>query len=276
MNNLLYCLAAFVTLISCDNNKVKPAATKNAVTSTPIIHSNTVNLKVIHVFVALCDNKYQGIVPVPAGIGNGQDAATNLYWGCAFGVKGFFTRQKNWQLLADKKFNTGSLILERLVFKYQAKDVYFVADAYDGKEIKNCTINFLKSCAGNFADSVIVNNRTVYCGGASQVLAYIGHDGLMDFSLTGTYTAIDNKKREAMIFACISKKYFASHIKNTGAIPVVWTSGLCSPEAYSLSAALESRINNEAIENAAFRSAEAYHKYQKCGIKAAKRLMVYN
>src|SRR5688572_22804615 len=29
--------------------------------------------QVIHIFVALCDNKYQGIVPVPAKIGNGQD-----------------------------------------------------------------------------------------------------------------------------------------------------------------------------------------------------------
>ncbi|MBS1655648.1 MAG: hypothetical protein JSU05_12430, partial [Bacteroidetes bacterium] len=41
-------------------------------------------IKTIHVFVALCDNKYQGIVPVPAKIGNGQDPANNLYWGCSF------------------------------------------------------------------------------------------------------------------------------------------------------------------------------------------------
>ena len=37
--------------------------------------------RVIHVVVALCDNQYQGIVKVPAGIGNGQKASTNLYWG---------------------------------------------------------------------------------------------------------------------------------------------------------------------------------------------------
>ena len=41
-------------------------------------------LKTIHVFVALCDNKYQGIVPVPESIGNGQNARTNLYWGAAY------------------------------------------------------------------------------------------------------------------------------------------------------------------------------------------------
>ncbi|RZL42005.1 MAG: hypothetical protein EOP00_23985, partial [Pedobacter sp.] len=57
------------------------------------------NTKTIHVFVALCDNKYQGIVPVPKAIGNGQDPANNLYWGCAYGIKGYFKKSKEWKLL---------------------------------------------------------------------------------------------------------------------------------------------------------------------------------
>ena len=48
--------------------------------------------KVVHVFVALCDNKNQGIVPVPEKIGNGQDANLNLYWGCGYGVRTFFKK----------------------------------------------------------------------------------------------------------------------------------------------------------------------------------------
>jgi hypothetical protein len=44
---------------------------------------------VIHVFVALCDNVNQGIVPVSAALGNGDNPHTNLYWGAAFGVKTF-------------------------------------------------------------------------------------------------------------------------------------------------------------------------------------------
>src|SRR5664279_5259712 len=55
--------------------------------------------KTIHVLVALCDNKYQGIVPVPLKIGNGQDPDNNLYWGCAFGIRSFFKNSKNWTLL---------------------------------------------------------------------------------------------------------------------------------------------------------------------------------
>jgi len=33
---------------------------------------------VAHVIVALCDNESQGIVPVPARLGNGQDPGSNL------------------------------------------------------------------------------------------------------------------------------------------------------------------------------------------------------
>ncbi len=46
----------------------------------------------IHIIVALCDNKYQGIIPVPKSIGNGQDSKNNLYWGTAYGIKTYFKR----------------------------------------------------------------------------------------------------------------------------------------------------------------------------------------
>ncbi|HEV8272259.1 MAG TPA: hypothetical protein VGQ04_13200, partial [Chitinophagaceae bacterium] len=72
-------------------------------------------LKTIHVFVALCDNKYQGIVPVPAKMGNGQDAATNLYWGAAFGVKTFFNKSSDWKIIEVKK-SPAENILERILF----------------------------------------------------------------------------------------------------------------------------------------------------------------
>ncbi|MDR2238683.1 MAG: hypothetical protein LBE92_21425 [Chryseobacterium sp.] len=53
--------------------------------------------KTIHVLVALCDNKYQGIVPVPEKIGNGQDPDQNLYWGAAYGVRTYFKKSKEWK-----------------------------------------------------------------------------------------------------------------------------------------------------------------------------------
>ena len=56
--------------------------------------------RTVHVFVALCDNANQGIVPVPATLGNGQDPQRNLYWGAMFGVKTFFGKSADWKRIA--------------------------------------------------------------------------------------------------------------------------------------------------------------------------------
>ena len=80
------------------------------------------------------------------------------------------------------------------------------------------------------------------------------------------------KKRDAMIFCCYSKEYFSDAVKSAGANPLLWTTGLMSPEAYSLKAALDGWLLNETGQQIRERSAQAYDKYQKCGIKGARGL----
>src|SRR5436190_15784483 len=93
--------------------------------------------EVIHAFVALADNASQGLVPVPAKIGNGDDPANNLYWGCDEGVRSWFTRSAQWKKMPAPK-PTLPEILERLVFKHKQKDAWLVADAWRGSEMKIC------------------------------------------------------------------------------------------------------------------------------------------
>src|SRR6266700_3699413 len=83
--------------------------------------------RVVHVFVALADNQNQGIVPVPAALGNGLDANRNLYWGSAGGVKTYFRRAAEWKLLTSGQ-GPKAEILERCVFKHRTENVYLVAD----------------------------------------------------------------------------------------------------------------------------------------------------
>jgi hypothetical protein len=229
--------------------------------------------RVIHVFVALCDNKNQGIVPVPAAIGNGQDAANNLYWGCAGGVKGYFKKTGSWKLLTTTK-NPGKNILERCVFRNVEQDAYLVADAYDGIAIKQCIADFFTASAGGNNSSIQANNKTLGIGGSSQMIAYVGHDGLMEFSLDVYPVKKNDTKRETIILSCISKKYFKYGIQQSGAQPLLWSTGLMSPEAYTLEAALSGWLKNETPEQIRARAAKAYDKYQKCGVKAATRLLV--
>lgn len=229
--------------------------------------------RIIHAVVALCDNQYQGIVKVPAGIGNGQSPSTNLYWGARYGVKTVFTRSKEWILLGES-VQKNPKILQRLVFKHKTAPVIFIADAWDGKYIKECTEWFIESNSGKHRDSVEVKGKKYPSGGSSSLLCYIGHDGLMDFDLNLNITA-DGAYRESIVLACYSKHYFSPWLRKCGAVPLVWSTGLMAPEAYILEAALHewvSKFNDkEAIRSAA---AQAYSTYQKCSLSAARRLLV--
>ena len=239
--------------------------------SLPAISYFDTEVKTIHVFVALCDNKYQGIVPVPARIGNGQDVNSNLYWGCSMGIRTYFKNSKNWTLV--RKYAIDSLKLERIIFKNNFSNYYLVADAYNGKNIRECTIDFFRSASGQQKDTIHIPRKTIGINGNAKLLAYIGHDGLMDFNLTEKFNSKDDVSRDVIILACISKRFFSPHLINTKANPLVWTTGLMCPEAYTLHDAIEGYIKNEPAEKIRTRAAKAYSKYQKCSEKAARNLL---
>jgi hypothetical protein len=240
--------------------------------------------RTIHVFVALADNKNQGIVPVGAILGNGDDPQHNLYWGSAYGVKTFFSRSADWRLVASylrpRPEVPRSEIMERCVFKHRTANVYLVADAYQGNKIRQAIVDFLEAAAGGEPESIPVktggDTLLLKARGAADLVAYAGHDGLMDFQLT----ALPQKKapksgnRQAIILACISKSYFSAPLRATGATPLVWTTGLMAPEAYTLKSAIDGWILHESNDQIRERAALAYDKYQKCGLTAARRLLV--
>lgn len=231
-------------------------------------------IKTIHVKVALCDNKYQGIVKVPKGIGNGQDANNNLYWGCGYGIRTFFKKKPEWKEV--KRYPANGICLERIVFKHITKPYYLVADAYDGKYIKQCTVDFLNACSGIKKDSLKLDeNISIGIEGCAKLVAYIGHNGLMDFTLTHSkFTNTDGQKRDAIILACASKQYFSTFLKSANANPLVWTTNLMCPEAYTLYDAVKSYINGDSASKIRENAASAYSQYQKCSLGAAKKLLV--
>lgn len=235
----------------------------------PVLAQET---KVIHIMVALCDNKYQGIVKVPKAIGNGQDPNNNLYWGCGYGIRTYFKKSKDWKEL--KRYKVDNIRLERIVFKHAFKDYYIVADAYDGKHIKQCTMDMLEASAGIKKDTIKINNKILGINGSADVITYIGHNGLMDFSLPNQYKNKDGEKRQVIILACASRQYFKSYIQAAGANPLLWTTHLMAPEAYTLYDALTTHINGGTDAEVRNSAAAAYDKYQKCGLKAAKNLLV--
>src|SRR5579864_3936217 len=233
--------------------------------------------KTVHVFVALADNKNQGIVPVAAKLGNGEDAGHNLYWGAAYGVKTFFARSRDWELLSCR-LKPKVEILERCIFKQRKQNVFLVADAYQGSQIKQAIVDFMEAAAGNAPEPVAVSigsqTASLSAGGGSNLVVYVGHEGFMDFQLPTLPAAKSAAPRQAIVLACISKSYFAAALHAAGAEPLVWTTGLMAPEAYTLKSALDGWMLGETNEQIRERAAAAYHQYQKCGLNAARKLLV--
>jgi hypothetical protein len=241
------------------------------------------NSIVIQVSVALADNKNQWIVPVPEAIGNGQDARTNLYWGALYGLKTYMINKAGWKYV-DSVQVKDKRILERLILKKhfprkgESVPVYLVADAWDGKYIGDTIKQFLSYNAGNDVVSLKVGGKDINAGGNAHLIVYIGHNALMDYGgmknilLSEPEIADDNPDNDSIVLACKSRPYFLSRLKRVGAHPLVMTTGLMAPEAYTLHAAIEKWIagaNDTQVRKAAARS---YHKYQKTGINAAERL----
>lgn len=229
--------------------------------------------RVVHVLVALCDNEHQGIVPVPEHLGNGEDPDGNLYWGAAFGVRTHFSKSRNWQLVEKIAAPDGNVI-ERVIFRHRSEKVHLVADAYRGSRMRQTIDAFFDSLSGAARENVKVGGVTIQIKAGSDLVAFVGHDGLMDFELGRKIERADAATRDAVVLACASRNYFFHPMKATGARPLLWTTNLMAPEAYTLHDALDGWVANESPEQIRERAAKAYSRYQKLSLAAAKRLLV--
>jgi hypothetical protein len=237
--------------------------------------------RVVHVFVALADNAHQGIVPVPARLGNGDDPERNLYWGAGYGVKTFFARSAEWRL-ETSQMRPKAAVLERCVFRHRTKNVVLIADAYQGRQIQQAIVDFLGTAAGEpeansreSANAAQGQSSAIALPGTADLVVYVGHEGFMDFSLPELpHKKKDARGREAIVLACISKSYFAEPLRIAGAKPLLWTTSLMAPEAYTLKSALDGWVLGESAEQVRERAAAAYSKYQHCSLAVSKRLLV--
>jgi hypothetical protein len=275
VKSIAFLLGACALLAGCMLGKEAPVPKDLIPPQVSRAEKNSVT--VIHAFVALCDNVHQGIVPVSPTLGNGDDAQRNLYWGAAFGVKTFFSKSQDWRVIECQPGpDAGQFVIERCVFKRRDREAFLVADAYRGSEIKRATQTFLQSASGYPGETLLIsvdrNSYVLHLHGSASLVAYSGHDGLMDFQLTAPPKKQDEQGRAAIILACASKSYFADVLRPTGARPVVWTTNLMAPEAYILAAAVDGWLRKETDEQIRLRAAKAYNQYQHCGERSANSL----
>lgn len=229
--------------------------------------------RTVHVFVALCDNANQGIVPVPAALGNGQDPNANLYWGALYGVKTHFGNSGEWERLPINEALAGP-VLDRILFKNRKSGDHLLAEAYDGARMRTCIVNYLNALAGHDTVHLAGLANTIHFGGGADLVCFVGHNGLMDLALMAddVKTPVPGHNAGTMVLCCYSERYFNEHVAKANGQLMLGTRGLMAPEAYVLRAALGQwvlRKDHNAVREAA---AQAYDRYQKCGVKAARDL----
>lgn len=231
---------------------------------------------VVHVFVALADNESQGIVPIPRALGDGDTPRTNLYWGARYGVGHFLARERGWRRVAHGS-SPSSNVLERIVLTktIAGRTTVIVADAWRGSKIEDATRAFLRAAAGHDAESIDVSPRPsraperLDAGGAAHVIAWVGHDGLMDFDVPPLEEPdVDAPARSAIVLACKSHQLFGPPLSRANAHALLTTTQLMAPEAYALDAAIEAWV--DALDPRAVRraAARAYCEHQRCSERA--------
>ena len=104
----------------------------------------------------------------------------------AYGVKTYFKASEDWKIVWSGR-GSKNAILERCVFKSSKDDVYLVADAYEGSQIKMAVTDFLSAAAGVAKETVSFKIRSeevsFAAAGDADVIVYVGHDAFMDFQI---------------------------------------------------------------------------------------------
>jgi len=232
---------------------------------------------VVHVKVPLCDNENQGIVPTSPSLGNGLDLKRNLYWATSKGMKRFFNELSDWELLSSE-FDINDNVLERVVFKKKYKNgaiVYLVADAYRGDRMVKCLQDHFNSLSGVLKDSIIINTDTIGIYGYADLLAFNGHNGLMDETVFFEKN-VDGIARDAVTIACISGDYFKTRYEATNSYPLVHTTNLLYPGAFILEGVINSWANLESDKQCKIAAGKGYYKHKpKSGPNGSQNLFSY-
>ncbi len=230
---------------------------------------------VAHVTVALADSEHQNIGPVSGDLGDGMRPGVNLYWGALYGVEKFLPK-KGWRIVKRTTI-PDRRVLRRVVFERRVRRagrsvrVVVVADAWAGPNIRDATIRYFEHAAGRDLEFVTIGDEHIAAGGAAHVVAYVGHNGLMDFDIP-TVAPREGGVSAAIALACISKDDFAPVLDRVGAEPILLTRSLMAPEAYTLDAALLAWFSGGDARAVYVAGSDAYCAYQKCSTRTARKM----
>lgn len=209
----------------------------------------------IEVLVCLCDNENQAIARVGKKIGDGLKPDANLYWGCSDGLSAYFKKSKKWKLVDSPKPSDPN-VLVTLKFKHHTGKTTLTAHAYRGDRMKECLEKFYARTRD---------------AGKDELVAFIGHNGMMDNFVTIPEAAgEEDEASSAIVLGCLTESYFTKPLKKMNSTPLLLTDSLMYPGSFILHDAIEVWLKNGTKAQIREAAAKAYAKNQKISIKGAR------
>lgn len=249
------------------------------------------------VFVALCDNDSQGIVPVKnRSICNGDTPKQNMYWK-GNGISGYL-RQHGWKKVSSQKDMEGTILIQQIWKKeiFASKllrskgspkifTAYIVTKAYRGSNIHNAIKDYLTAVNFDTKEAIETNDGTsVLAGGKSHIVGYIGHDYFMDVHqgqpehndlMTQHQSGSSQLAKGTFALACVSNEFVRPAVTRANVYIFAMNNFLTYPSAWTVGGIINgiSRGGNGKVIHK--QAARYFAKGQKCGLKWATKAFSY-
>ena len=197
---------------------------------------------VVQVHVPLCERTI-----IPCGndrLGDGDNPRTNLYWATTEGFLGWFGRKgSGWKavLKASGDAIGEADVLDLRVWRRtvpasaawraagapRTVEVYVVAQAWRGTAIDRALARYAEDLYGARTQTItLADGTTLAAGGDAHVVAYVGHNRLMDLD-TFDWRAIaargDQRSRGVIAIACHTAPYMQGVVPGPHQVPLVLT-----------------------------------------------------
>lgn len=209
---------------------------------------------VVEVHVPLCDSAI--IACGNAKLGDGDNPDTNLYWATTPGFGAWFARRHSgWtKVVALAAGATGDPdVLALHVYRRTVAtpaawraagapatyELDLVVHAWRGKAIDRALAAYAADVSGGPARTVATPTGAIAAGGAAQLVAFVGHNRLMDldgFAWPAPPPASDPKG--AIAIACDTAPYMKTQVSAATRVPLLLTADLLFANAAPLEAAV--------------------------------------
>lgn len=228
---------------------------------------------VVQVHVPLCDNTI--IACGNAKLGDGDNPETNLYWATTPGFGSWFARKASgWKrVLKLREGETGDKdVLALHVYRRSVTapaawrkrgapakiEIDIVVHGWRGSAIDRALAAYAAEISGTSTRPITLDGaHSLDAGGAAQIIAWVGHNRLMDLD-TFAWPAPGAKTTGTIAIACHTAAYMEDKVPSATRVPLLMTRDFLFANAAPLEATVLAFAAGGSYANIRLAAATAY------------------